>query len=170
MGSSHPTRRPGAHQVLQQGEMILMLSRPSESWRRHDVRGGIETLSSRKKIIQDFVVARTIEAIPFRSAKVLKERLPRFDPIKELKQEDTEEDFLDPLGAFVDHVFDQVLTNPISCSIRVSKPISRQHRVVSPWGSVAPDTLEEYLLALGCESPVGLKDRSRQKYSATGNP
>src|SRR5258708_1911679 len=126
--------------------MISMLPLISKRRRRHDVSSGVDPFASGHHFIQDLCVGLYVVVLPGDSAKPVLECLPGLDAIKEIEEESPEKYFVGRLFSPVQHVSDQVLTDPVGSAVGIREAMGGENWVVAPRPRSARDPTHEQVL------------------------
>lgn len=93
----------------------------SRTFRRHDVRRGVNPHTFAERFVQYAVVELEVEFTIIQFTKVLSEQFPRFDSVKTFEENYPKKQFVGSLFAPVCHTPDQVLAYAVRSPICVSK-------------------------------------------------
>jgi hypothetical protein len=109
--------------------MVRMLPIMSKRRIRHDICSRVQPLVGGHPAVESPDVARGIESRDRRLANRRNKVFPCVDAIKNLEQQNTEDDIVTAVARVVDDVVEQVLAYPIGRAVRIRKAMTRKYGV-----------------------------------------
>ena len=150
--------------MLDQAQMVQVLSACPKLWWRDDVGRGVHPLTASERILQYDVQGCNVERRERDNTECVLDELPRLRFVEEAVEQCPQQDVFSSLRPLILNT-NEILRHPVGCAIGVREAVSRQDWIIRPRAGRTFETSVVYSLSLSGHEPIASQHVARHQGS-----